>query len=298
MKASTLVRHAREGVKNLGRNGWMSFASIISVSITLLILGVFLILALNMNSMTEQMEEQVEIRVFLDLTSGEAEQKAVERKLLSIPEIKEITFVSKEEGIEQFVEELGEQGKYFEDFKNENNPLPDVFVVKTENPQDTPKVAKQIEGFEHIYLVNYGAGTIEKLFTFTNTIRNVGIFLVIGLAFTAMLLIANTIKITITARSREIEIMRLVGATNSFIRWPFFIEGLMIGLIGATLPILVLYLGYQELLNITQNDVKLEIFKLLPMNPLIYDISFLLLGIGAFIGVWGSLMSIRKFLRV
>jgi cell division transport system permease protein len=298
MKISTLGRHVREGVKNLGRNGWMTVASTSSVAITLFILGVFLLLALNVNYIAEKVEEQVEIRVSMELTSGEAERKTVEEQLQSIPEIEEITFIPKEIGIEDWIKKMGEQGKYFEDLKGENNPLPDIFIVKTSNPQETEIVAKQIENFDYVSNVKYGEGYIEKLFAVTNTVRNIGILFIIGLAFTAMLLISNTIKITIVARRREIEIMKLVGATNAFIRWPFFIEGLLLGVFGALIPIAALFFGYQELLKGVGGYLKINFFELLPMFPLMTDISFLLIGIGAFIGVWGSLMSVRKFLRV
>lgn len=145
--------------------------------------------------------------------------------------------------------------------------MPDIYVIKTSTPQETEKTAKLIEQFEHVYKVNYGAGTIEKLFDVTNMIRNIGFIFIVGLAFTAMLLISNTIKITIIARSNEIEIMKLVGGTNSFIRWPFFIEGLLLGVVGAIIPIAILVFGYQQLLNSIGNDLKFNIIMLLPMDP-------------------------------
>lgn len=300
MKIRTIGRHIREGFKNLGRNGWMTVASIMSVTITLLILGVFLLLALNVNNMAQELEDQVEIRAFLDLESGPQERQEVEKKLKAIPEVDQqsITFVPKDEGIEQFIEDMGEQGQYFEEFKQENNPLPDVIVVQALSPQDTEKLAKQIEKLDHIYKVNYGAGKVEKLFAVTSTMRNIGVIFIVGLAFTAMLLIANTIKLTIVARSREIEIMKLVGATNSFIRWPFFIEGLLLGVIGSITPIIILLVGYKQLLAVTGEALSINFFALLPLYPLAYQVALLLLGIGAFIGVWGSLTSVRRFLKV
>lgn len=297
MKIRTLNRHIREGIKNFARNGWMTFAAVTSVATTLLILGVFLLLSLNVNFITKIIEDQVEIRVLLELTSGEEEKRTIEQKLQSILEIERITFISKKDGIEQFIDSLGEQGRYFLGL-NEENPLPDIYVIKTSTPQETEKTAKLIEQFEHVYKVNYGAGTIEKLFDVTNMIRNIGFIFIVGLAFTAMLLISNTIKITIIARSNEIEIMKLVGGTNSFIRWPFFIEGLLLGVVGAIIPIAILVFGYQQLLNSIGNDLKFNIIMLLPMDPLMYQISPLLLGIGTLIGVWGSMISVRRFLQI
>ncbi|WP_025028353.1 permease-like cell division protein FtsX [Caldalkalibacillus mannanilyticus] len=298
MKIRTLVRHMREGVKNLRRNTWMTFASVLSVTITLMILGVFLLLAQNINFIAGELENQVEITVFLELTAAEAEIKQVERKLQEIRELESIEFVAKEDGIERFIDSMGEQGRHFQDFKGENNPLPDIFIVRTSTPQDTPKVAEKITTFAHVYKVNYGASVVEKLFTVTNAVRNLGLIFVVGLAFTAMLLISNTIKITIVARRREIEIMRLVGAKNWFIRWPFIIEGLLLGVIGALIPIVVLIAGYHKLLEAVGEYLSLNFFELLPILPLAYQLSALLLGIGAFIGVWGSLMSVRRFLRI
>jgi cell division transport system permease protein len=300
MKIRTLGRHVREGVKNIGRNGWMTMASVISVAITLLILGVFLLLALNVNYIAESYEDQVEIRFFMDLTSGEEERQKVERKLRAIPEVDQesIVFIPKEEGLDQIIESMGDEGKHFESFREDSSFLPDTFVVQALDPQKTANVAKRIEKFEHVYKVVYGEGTVEKLFAVTNTVRNIGLIFIIGLAFTAMFLIANTIKITIIARSKEIEIMKLVGATNGFIRWPFFIEGLLLGIIGALIPIGILFFGYQQLLYGVGDYLKIHFLELLPMYPLAYEMALLLLGIGAFIGIWGSLMSIRRFLRV
>lgn len=300
MKTRTLGRHVREGVKNIGRNGWMTMASVISVAITLLILGIFLLLALNVNFIADKYEDQVEIRIYMDLTSGEEERQQVESNLRAIPEVDKdaIEFIPKEEGLEQWIESMGEQGKYFEDFREDSSFLPDTYVVQALDPQKTADVAKRVEKLEHVYKVIYGEGTVEKLFAVTNTVRNIGLIFIVGLAFTAMFLIANTIKITIIARSKEIEIMKLVGATNGFIRWPFFIEGLLLGIIGALIPIGVLFFGYQQLLYGVGDYLKIHFFELLPMYPLAYEMALLLLGIGAFIGIWGSLMSIRRFLRV
>jgi cell division transport system permease protein len=132
----------------------------------------------------------------------------------------------------------------------------------------------------------------------TNTIRNVGLIFIVGLAFTAMFLISNTIRMTIDARRREIEIMRLVGATKAFIRWPFFIEGLLMGVIGALIPILILAVGYQTLLGTVANQTAQLFIKLLPAMPLLQEMSLVLLSIGAFIGIWGTMLSVRRFLKI
>lgn len=298
MKIRTLGRHVREGVKNLARNGWMTFASISAVTITLLILGVFLILALNVNNMAQTIEKQVEIRVFLDVLADKQAVTQVESKLKTLPKVESVTFINKEEGLKQFKASLGEKAYLFDGLDTEN-PLPDTFVVKTKQPQDTSEVAKQIKEIPSVSSVNYGEGTVEKLFAVTQTVKNVGIGFIFALGFTAMFLIANTIKLTIVARRREIEIMKLVGATNWFIRWPFFVEGLLMGVIGALIPTVMLDLGYFYLLDaIYSNPTASLLFKLLPLFPLANQVAMTLIAIGAFIGIWGSMVSVRRFLRI
>lgn len=298
MKIRTLGRHVREGVKNLGRNGWMSFASISAVAITLLILGVFLILAMNVNYFAQSVEKQVEIRVFMDVLATEANVQQVEENIKAIPKVSTVQFIPKDEGLKQFKESLGDKAYLFEGLEKDN-PLPDAFVVKTAQPQDTAAVAAQIKKLEYVKNLTYGEGTVEKLFAVTGVVRNVGIAFIIGLGFTAMFLIANTIKLTIVARRREIEIMKLVGATNWFIRWPFFVEGLLMGIVGALIPTIMLSVGYYYLLDAIHSSFEAsQLFKLLPLFPLVNQVALALVAIGAFIGIWGSLVSVRRFLRV
>ena len=179
----------------------------------------------------------------------------------------------------------------------QDNPLNDVLVVQTKNPPDTMNTAKKIEKMDFVAKVNYGQGSVEKIFNVTDSSRNVGIVLIIGLLFTAMFLISNTIKITIFARRREIEIMKLVGATNWFIRWPFFLKDygleywerfsqLIIGRFLLLLTQLFSTKTYREFHSTTR------------FSPFIYQVSGLLILMGAFIGIWGSVMSVRKFLKI
>ncbi|WP_102344883.1 permease-like cell division protein FtsX [Bacillus sp. Marseille-P3661] len=296
MTINTLVRHFREGSKNIGRNGWMTFASISAVTVTLLLVGIFLVIMMNLNNFATSVEKDVEIRVHVDLVADESQQKILEEKIKGISEVESVTFSSKEKELNSVIESFGEEGKAFESLREEN-PLHDVFIVKTTDPQQTPKVAKQIEKFENVDRINYGQGTVEKLFKVVNISRNIGLALIIGLIFTAMFLISNTIKITIIARKREIEIMRLVGATNSFIRWPFFLEGLFLGVLGSIVPIVLIYFGYDYLYDAVQPQLEGTFITLLTVNPFVWQVAGILLAIGAFIGSWGSLMSIRKFLK-
>ncbi|WP_078555778.1 permease-like cell division protein FtsX [Bacillus alkalicellulosilyticus] len=296
MKSRTLVRHGKEGAKNLIRNGWMTFASISSVSIMLLIVGLFLLLIINMNHMVQTVEEDVEIRVHIELTANEKQERDLQRLIEQLPNVESVVFVGRDEGLDQFIESMEDMGTAFEGLREEN-PFNNILVVRAVSPHLTGSVAERIEDLPNVYSINYAQDVVEKLFEATNLVRNVGVFLVGAMMFTAMFLIANTIKLTIVARKREIQIMKLVGATNGFIRWPFFVEGLLFGVVGAAIPIILLALGYSYASD-SFNQRYDMFFTLLPLNPVIYQISAVLLLIGAFIGVWGSMMSVRKFLRV
>ncbi|WP_159885468.1 permease-like cell division protein FtsX [Paenibacillus puerhi] len=305
MKISTAGRHLREGTKSVLRNGWMSFASISSIAISLFILGVFLLLTLNVNFLSKQIEQQVEIRVYLEVNTPQEEIALLQNEIASISQVSKITFISKEEGLVFLREKLGESGReLLEGFDGENNPLNDSFTVEVSQPREVAVVAEQIGKLNNdktvkpIYRVSYGQGTVETMFKITAIVRNVGLVLVAALALTAMFLISNTIKITIVARRREISIMKLVGATNSFIRWPFFIEGALLGIIGSAIPVGVLLYGYQQLMLSIQVDLNLLLIKLLPFQEVAMQTAGLLLGIGIIIGIWGSVLSVRKFLRV
>jgi cell division transport system permease protein len=297
MKIRTLTRHFKEAFKSMGRNGWMSFASISAVTVTLLLVSVFLTILLNINHIANQIEDDVQIRAYIERTEKPEKYAEFEKKLNRIDKVKTVEYQSKEDGLDKLIESLGDEGKVFSSLKDEN-PLPDTFIIFTDKPQDTAEVAKEVEKFDFVNKVEYGKGTVEKLFKVTDAARNVGIILVLGLVFTAMFLISNTIKLTIVTRRREIEIMKLVGATNGFIRWPFFIEGFSLGVFGAFLPIVVIAVGYQAIYNIVNQKLDTVFIELLPITPLIPQLSILMLLIGGVIGVWGSLTSVRKFLKI
>ncbi|PLR91926.1 permease-like cell division protein FtsX [Bacillus sp. T33-2] len=297
MKARTLRRHFRESFKSLARNGWMTFASVSAVTVTLLLVGVFFVIMMNLNKVATNIEQDVEIRVHIDLAANDQDKEILKQQIDQVPGIKSMVYSPKEKELDRLIKSFGEEGETLQLFEQEN-PLNDVFVVKTKNPTDTMKVAKQIEQMDYTAKVEYGQGSVEKLFSFIKVSRNVGLILIVGLLFTAMFLISNTIKITIMSRRREIEIMRLVGATNSFIRWPFFLEGLWLGILGSILPIAAVSAAYYQVYDLIREKVNNPFIQLIEFNPFVYQLSAVLIIMGAAIGVWGSLMSVRKFLKV
>lgn len=297
MKLRTIGRHIRESLKSIARNGWMTFASVGAVTVTLLLVGVFYVILMNLNEVANSIEEDVTIKVLIDTTATPEQQEALEKELKSMPEIKSVVFSSKDNELNQLVDSFGQQGEILKLYEQEN-PLNDAFLVKAAEPETTKQVAKKIEKLESVHLVNYGQNDVDKLFKIISISRNVGLVIIIGLLLTAVFLISNTIKITIVARRREIEIMRLVGATNGFIRWPFFLEGLWLGIFGSIIPITIIAILYKNIYGYLAPKLEGNFIQILEFTPFVYQVSLLLLLMGCIIGVWGSMMSVRKFLKV
>lgn len=294
MKGSTLRRHFSGSFKALGRNGWMTFASVSAVTVTLLLVGVFALIMMNLNKVASDLENDVEIKILIDLAADEKAEKALLDQIKSLPEIEDVRYSSKAKELDKLVVDFGDELSLYK----QSNPLRNVVYVKAKDPQQTAKVAKKIDKMDYTYEVMYGAGKVEKLFNFLNISRNVGLVLILGLLFTAIFLISNTIRITIFARKDEIEIMKLVGATNSFVRIPFLLEGMWLGILGAILPMIIISILYYNVYKIIKPRIEGSMIQLLDFSPLIYQVNGLILLLGIFIGIWGSFMSVRKFLRV
>ncbi|MDN7241510.1 permease-like cell division protein FtsX [Planococcus sp. N028] len=294
MKARTLTRHFRESLKSLGRNSWMTFASVSAVTVTLLLVGVFVLIMMNLNKVADDLENDVEIKTFVSLEADDIRIGVIEETIRSMPGVASVEYSTKEEELTDLVLDFGDELSLFQ----QSNPLFDVFYVKAADPQQTALVATEIAKLDNIEEVKYGEGKIEKLFNVLNMGRNVGLVLILALLFTAMFLISNTIRITIVARRHEIEIMKLVGATNWFVRIPFILEGMWLGLLGSIIPIALVSTLYYKVTDFVQPKLSGEMIQLLDLTPFIYQVSALILVMGVFIGIWGSFMSIRKFLRV
>lgn len=299
MKLRTILRHGKEGLKNLGRNGWMTFASVSSVTIALLLVGFFMALMINLNAISNQIKNDVEVKAYVQQTANKADTNKLKKQIEDIPEVASVKYVPKKEGWKEFLDSMGTSEGDSSVFASiDSNPLPDAFEIQPKHPESSGTIAEAIKPLNQVSKVNYGKDTVEKLFSVTDTARNIGLVLIIGLLFTAIFLIGNTIRLTIVSRRKEIEIMKLVGATNGFIRWPFFTEGLTLGVLGSVLPIVLLLMGYQGFYNYYYENYSTTFVQLVPMAPLIYYLAAGLLLVGMLIGVWGSVTTVRKFLRV
>ncbi|MCC5889669.1 MAG: ABC transporter permease [Alkalibacterium sp.] len=295
MKARTIWRHIKESFKSIKRNGWMSLAAVSAVAVTLLLVGSFIAILLNVNKLASDVEEDVSVRVYIDLAAEEEDQEALQENLEEIEDVELVVYSSRDEELSQVI---GSYGDEFGLFDGDDNPLHDVFILNTSAPEATAEVADQAEDLNYVADVNYGGATADRLFEVMETVRNVGAVIIVALIFTAVFLIANTIRITIFSRKTEIEIMKLVGATNWFIRWPFLIEGALIGFIGALIPVSIISYIYLSGFDTMMSYLSGTYFALLPPNPFLIQIVALLLAIGIGIGGFGSALSIRKFLKV
>lgn len=297
MKIRTLKRHLREGMKNIFRNGWMTFASVAAVTVTLILVGAFLALILNLNQMATKIENDVQIDVLINPTSNEEDITTLGKNIKEMDQVDSAEFSSKDKELDKLIQGFGEEGKSWE-LHEQDNPLNHVYIVQAKRPADTADVAAEIEGFNNVEQVTYGQDVVKRLFTFNKYARNIGLILIIGLVFTAIFLISNTIKLNIMARSKEIGIQKLVGATNGFIRGPFFIEGMLLGVLGSVIPIAVILSGYYYLANNVGERITYSFVDILPFHPFAWQLSLIMLVLGTVIGMWGSVMSVRKFLKV
>jgi len=295
MKVRTFARHLRDAIKSLVRNGWMSIASISAVALTLLLVGSFTGILLNVNKLASDVENDVSVKVYIDLATDAANQDTLKAELEKIKDVDSITFSSRDEELDKII---GSYGNEFDLFGGDANPLYDAFVLNTDKPENTKAVAEAAGQLEYVAKVEYGGATADKLFETIATIRTIGLVIIIGLLLVAVFLISNTIRITIFSRSTEIEIMRLVGAKNGYIRGPFLIEGAAIGFIGAVIPTVGLIFVYNFIYDMSGDYLAGTNFGLLTPNPFLIYISLLMMAIGIIIGAFGSVFSMRRFLKV
>lgn len=284
-----------EALRSLSRNLWLSIASTGVVVITLLMLGIFMIVALNIKHITDTVKDQVEIVVYVEEGAAAPEREALRTALVAHPDVAEVRFVPKEEALQRLKNQIGAIVEGYE--SAEENPLPDSFEIRTHIPEAVGAVAAELEGYPAVSSVYYGQGVVENLFTATRILQLVGLALMAALAVTAVCLISHTIKLTVYLRSREIMIMKYVGATNWFIRWPFVLEGLIIGLLGAALPMACLYYIYVASTEWVMSS-NLHFLSLLPVPLLMLELAKYLVPLGTGLGVLGSVFSLGRFLRV
>ncbi|MBE6098574.1 MAG: ABC transporter permease [Anaerovibrio sp.] len=295
MKISTLEYFVREVFNSLKRNNWMSVASVGTVAVSLFIFGMFLMLVMNMNKMVESLESQVQIKVYLKDNFSRDDARDLEVDLKNMQGVEKVTFVPKEEAMEKFKERLGDQKTLLEAL-DDTNPLPDSFEVMLIQPELVKTAAEAIEKYEGVEAAKYGQDVMEHLFDITRLIRIFGFALMFVLALATLFIIANTIRLTVFARRKEIAIMKYVGATDWFIRWPFVLEGMVMGLFGSLIASIILRFSYA---GITAKIYStLAFFPLIPEYPFLDYVTCVVMLGGMIMGAIGSAVSIKRFLKV
>ena len=301
-------RHLGESFKSLKRNGWMTIAAIGTVMFTLTLVAIFTSIIFNTTKLASDIENNVQVKVFLRVDSTdnkeyvtkdgqEIKNEAYHKVYDQIKEnsdVADIQFSSKEEELERLISTLG---KEWELFSGDSSPLYDVYIIQTTEPSKVKGVSEAIKKIDGVEKVEYGGANTERLFALAGIVRTWGLVVAAFLLFVAILLISNTIRITIISRSREIQIMRLVGAKKGYIRAPFLLEGAWIGLLGAVLPAVLLWFGYEWAYNSFVKglaDQNLAMYK--PQEYLPYAVGGLFV-LGIIIGSIGSSISMRRFLK-
>ncbi len=286
-----------ESWKGLFRNGWMSIASVGVVAITLFILSVFVLLNHNVRHWSGIIKDEVEIVVYVDDEATLEERRQLRRKLDEYPEVDTVNLVTKEEALERLRDQMGDSG-ILEGYDNpRENPLRDSYEVRAGIPEQVPRLAEEMQGFPAVGSIRYGEEIVERLFSFTRVLQLAVMGLMVALAVTATFLISHTIRLTVLLRKREIMIMKYVGATDWFIRWPFVLEGFNLGLLGTVIPLVAVYYGYQEVVLWMEANLNF-LPPLLPLQEAMWETSILVIPLGLTLGVMGSMISIGRFLRV
>ena len=295
-----LSRNIRDSFKSVFRNFSLSLASISCITITLIVVAVSLVLSFNVNNFTEIVEDDVTIVAFLDVDITDKEIDQVYDKLLTLDNIqkKNITFRDKMD----ISKEMMESSKVFEgimkDWDKDESPIQDTYQIKVTDVKRIKKTAKEIEKIDHVAVVKYGEGMVEQLVAVFDVIRKASVGVVVALILVTAFLIANTIKITITSRRREIEIMRLVGASNINIKLSFIFEGLLLGVFGSIIPIIVTMYGYNAVYDHFGGHLFTQFIKMIEPTPFVYYASLGLLAIGMIVGMFGSARAVRKYLKI
>lgn len=295
MKIRTFGYFFKEALKSMRRNGLMTLASISTVTLSLFILGVFLCGVVNLNNMASTLESQVEISIYLKDNINAQQIANVETKLKALPDVKQVRYVNKEEAMKRFKERLGEQQSLITAL-NGNNPLPNSFEVEFKTADAVKATAKIASTYPEVESFHYAQDIIDQLFQITQVIRIGGIVLIIFLAGATLFIISNTIRLTVFARRKEIGIMKYVGATNGFIRWPFLMEGVLLGLVGAAIASILVWQFYLFIINQVQDS--LAFLPIVPMIPFIYHLVGVLAAVGIVVGAVGSTISLRQYMKV
>ena len=302
MKWSSFKYLARQGLHNMINNRLMSFASVGVLTVCLIITGVAGLFTANMNSLMLYLRSQNEVVVYLDENLDEAGLATVDSALRSISGLKEVTYVSKDEALDLMRDSMGDKADLFDVFEGEENPFLANYKVILQDVGQKDEIVPQLESISGVVDVNVPTGLSDLVVNIHKAVTVISVGLVVVLGFVSIVVISNTIRLTVFARRKEINIMKYVGATNGFIRMPFFVEGIAVGLIAGLISSAIVLGGYQLLIIYS---VDFPAFwgsilnsVLLGMDQVWWKVLVAFLAFGSLIGSVGTATSIRKYLHV
>ena len=301
MKALRIFsRSIRDSIKSVFRNFSLSIASISCITITLIVVAVSIVLSYSVEKFTKLIEKDVTIVAFIDNEKSDEEIKGIEKEILALDNItpSNVKFRDKMDISEEMMESSDVFKGIMQDWTKEESPIQNTYQIKVDNIDHIGETAKELEKISGITSVKYGAGMVEQMVSIFDTVRKICIVIVVALIIVTAFLIANTIKITIFSRKREIEIMRLVGASNTNIKIPFIMEGLFLGILGSILPVVATILGYTKIYEHFNGHLFVSFITLEKPYPFVLYISGVLVVIGMIVGMFGSWRAVRKYLKI
>lgn len=289
-------RSIRDALKSVVRNFSLSFASIMCTTITLILVAVAVVAAANVNNTTKLIEDELTIVTYLKKDVTEEQIDNIKSEISSYKNVEEVTFKSKDEW-------KLEMSEYDDSFKTvldylDENPLMDSFVLKVNDVKKLSETSEYIKAINGVDTVKYGEGMVEQVISVFDIVQKIVVVVVIALVVVTSFLISNTIKLTIFSRRNEIEIMRLVGASNITIKLPFLFEGFIIGLIGSIIPVCITIYGYVILYSRMHGKLLSNMIMLIKPYPFVFWVSLIVIAIGALVGMYGSIKAVRKYLKV
>ena len=290
--------YIRDAFKSVFRNFSLSIASISCIVVTLILVSVAIILSANVNSFANKVKGDVTVVTFLNTDVTEEQLNETKEKVEKMDNVESVEIYTKQEKKEELAKENEVYENVVSTWADDENPLSDELLVKVIDLEKIKKTADEIEKMDTVSSVKYGEGMVEQLVHVFKVVQRVTIGIVIGLVIVTAFLITNTIKLTIFSRKREIEIMRLVGASNITVKFPFIIEGLVLGILGSILPIIATIWGYGALYEYFGGQLFSPIAKLVSPTPYVYTVSLILLVIGSLVGMIGSSRAVRKYLKI
>ena len=295
MKSNNFGYLLKEGIRGIFLHGFMSFAAVCVTVACLVIIGSFSVLLYNLNIMVAEVEQDAEILVYIDESFTEAEAKSVGSKINMIENVHQATFVSRQQALEEFVAKQGDESAFQ---GIQADVLRDRFLVTLEDNNKMKETVPMIEAVSGVAEVNAPYRVAEAFDTIQHILRIVSAAVIALLLVVSLLIISNTVKLAMYDRRDEIAIMKMVGATNSFIRFPFVVEGFLLGMFGAAVAFFLEWGLYNAMVGWIASVDALNLLQFVPFMELIWPMVATFGAAGLFVGIFGSFTSIRKFLDV